>query len=277
MGNGARRHWSWLIVCVAVVSFCAIMAYSVRRDFGKVDIRPVRIADESGSIVAASLFRPVIASRKTRMPGVLVVHGFNNDKDTEDSFSIELARRGFVVLAPDFLGHGQSGGLADARRFMFGKDPKDTYSIEANSAYLYLKGLPFVDAANLGIMGHSMGGIAAQKLAAMNPDHKAINPHASILLPIPGLHNVLYSVARFDEFSGFRAGQLRTENLVYFAPWVKGFGLPAPIKWDTTYGDFTNGTPRRASSRDDTGPVAPLTGRTLGECSRRPFQESNNG
>ena len=268
MSTHMQKHWYWLLGCVAIVAFSAVLAYAIRRDFGKIDIQPVRIADESGSIVAANLFRPLAASSKAKMPGVLVIHGYSNDKDTEDSFSIELARRGFVVLAPDFLGHGESGGLAEPMRFMFGKDPKDTYSIGSNSAYLYLKDLPFVDAANIGIMGHSMGGIATQKLAAMNPDHKALNPHASILLPIPGLHDLLFSEARFDEFAGFRAMQLRTENLVANPTWVKALGLSNPsqtIQWDTTYGDFAQGTARRVTLINMDHHFTPITNKAVAE------------
>jgi pimeloyl-ACP methyl ester carboxylesterase len=266
MKDEMRKHWYWLIGSLAIVAFCAIMAYAIRRDFGRVDIQPVRIADESGAIVAANLFRPVAASPGAKMPGVLVIHGYSNDKDTEDSFSIELARRGFVVLAPDFLGHGESGGWADPMRFMFGKDPKDTYSIGSNSAYLYLKNLPFVDAANLGIMGHSMGGIATQKLAAMNPDHKALNPHASILLPIPGLHDLLFTEARFDEFLPFRAMQLRTENLVQNPAWFKALGLgDQPVQWDTTYGDFAKGTARRVTLINMDHHFTPITNKAVAE------------
>ena len=266
MRDEMRKHWYWLAGSLAIVAFCAIMAYAIRRDFGRVDIQPVRIADESGAIVAANLFRPVAASPGAKMPGVLVIHGYSNDKDTEDSFSIELARRGFVVLAPDFLGHGESGGWAEPMRFMFGKDPKDTYSIGSNSAYLYLKNLPFVDAANLGIMGHSMGGIATQKLAAMNPDHKALNPHASILLPIPGLHDLLFTEARFDEFLPFRAMQLRTENLVENPAWFKALGLgDQSVQWDTTYGDFAKGTARRVTLINMDHHFTPITNKAVAE------------
>ncbi len=81
------------------------------------------------------------------------MHGYQNDKYVQDPFSIELARRGFVVLAPDALGHGDSGGggLDVARMF---SDPK--YVMGNADALAYLITLPFVDAGNIGGV---MGGI----------------------------------------------------------------------------------------------------------------------
>ena len=100
-----------------------------------------------------------------------------------------------------------------------------------------------MDAGNLGIIGHSMGGIESQVVAAMNPDHKALNPHGSMLLGIPGLRNILFTVARFEEF--FREGEERTETMVANQMLIGKLGLDEPIQWDTTYGDISAGTARR--------------------------------
>ncbi|NLY91809.1 MAG: hypothetical protein GX081_09455 [Firmicutes bacterium] len=236
-----RRNIRLLVLCLAVIIFAVMMSYAIECDFGKVAIKQVKLVDESGADIAGILFRPKAATPENKMPAILNLHGLFNDKRAQDSFSIELARRGFVVLAIDTLGHGDSGGTAQLERFMSGSDP--SYSMGANTGYLYLKSLPFVDIENLGIIGHSMGGIESQVVAALNPDHKAINPHASMLLGIPGLHNILYTVARFEEF--FREGEVRTETMVDNPMLLGKLGLDDPIQWDTTYGDFSEGTARR--------------------------------
>jgi pimeloyl-ACP methyl ester carboxylesterase len=246
VNTSIRKHVYWLVACVVVITIASFMGYAVKHDFGKVDIQSVRIMDESGYTVAAKIYRPIAATPENKMPGVLAIPGYQNDKDAESSFAIELSRRGFVVMAMDFVGHGDSGGHCEVMRFMFG-DPADPYSIGANSAYHYLQTLPFVDANNLGIMGHSMGGIAAQKVAAMNPDVKAINPYCTLFIGIPGINNVLWTMARFDEFDIFREGQLRSENLNNDPAFAGRLGVPAPFEWDTTYGSFSDGTARRVA------------------------------
>jgi hypothetical protein len=264
METGIRKHVYWLIVCVVIIAFSAIMASVVKRGFGKVEVQSVRLIDDSGEIVSGNLFRPKAATPQNKMPGVLSMSGYQNDKDATNSFSIELARRGFVVLAADFLGHGDSGGNVQLIRFMFGK-PDDPYSLGMNTAYQYLKSLSFVDATNLALMGHSMGGVAAQKVAAMNPDHRAINPYATLLIGIPGLKNYLHTIDRYEEFDIFREMQPRTEGLINSPKFVGRFGLTAPIQWNTTYGDFSQGTGRRLAYVQMEHHFTPMTNKAVAE------------
>ena len=165
-----RRNAYWLIVCVAVIAFSAVMAHFIERDFGRVDVQFLSFVDSSGKVLTAKLFRPVAADPQNKMPGVLNLHGGNNDKDVHDALSIELSRRGFVVLAVDGYGQGDAQGLQDSGQ-VFGNP---MYTQGRDAGYLYLKGLPFVDTATVGIVGHSMGGIDALKLAAMHPEVKAV-------------------------------------------------------------------------------------------------------
>jgi pimeloyl-ACP methyl ester carboxylesterase len=235
MASDTRKHVNFLIVLVVVIAFSAVMAHLIERDFGKVTIENVRISDPSGVTLAGKLYIPDSASVESPKPGVLNLHGYQNDKDVQGPFSIELSRRGFVVLALDAFGHGDSGGALGMN-----EDPTNG----TNTGYLYLKSLPFVDAANLASMGHSMGGMESVAIGAINPDHKALNPHAS-LPGTPELNNVLVTQARYDEFTFFREFQLRTEELTSFPSRLAALGLEEPIEWDTTYGDFDDGSARR--------------------------------
>jgi pimeloyl-ACP methyl ester carboxylesterase len=74
----------------------------------------------------------------------------------QTNFSIEFARRGYVVLAIDMFGHGRSG--TEAVDF-----------IAAQPAVRYLSSLAFVDSRNIGIEGHSKGGLAATMAGAALP------------------------------------------------------------------------------------------------------------
>jgi pimeloyl-ACP methyl ester carboxylesterase len=189
------------------------------------------------------------------------MHGYQNDKNVQDPFSIELARRGFVVLAPDALGHGDSGaGLNLGGWFA---DP--TYVMGNETALEYLIKQPFVDAENIGVMGHSMGGMNAVKLPALFPENvKAVVQQASSP-GSPELPNLLMLQARYDEFQGFRENQLRTEELTSSETRLAALGLEGPVEWDTTYGSFEDGTARRMAFINMDHHLLPLMNKSVAE------------
>ena len=148
--------------------------------------------------------------------------------------SIELARRGFVVIATDGLGHGDLEGTFGFGLFF----ANPTAAMGTNSAYQYLKTLPFVDATKLGATGHSMGGLTSFAIADLNGDVKAIVSQDGGV-GTPGNSDVLFLKPTMAEMSG------SMDALVPVDP--QAFGLSAPVAWDTTYGDFAAGTARRAA------------------------------
>ena len=54
------------------------------------------------------LYTPKTATAETPAPGVLLLHGYQNDHETCAAYAIKLARRGAVVLCPDEYGHGST-------------------------------------------------------------------------------------------------------------------------------------------------------------------------
>ena len=228
-----NKQWMFLLVCVMLITGMVAGARLIETDFGRVRVTILRFPDPGGIILAAKLYVPQEASIDNKLPAVLALHGFQNDKETMDAYSIELARRGFVVLALDQFGHGDSSGS------MQQGDP----TLGGNTAYAYLKSLPYVDAGNLGILGHSMGAGTAIAVAEANPDHRAVNPQCGSA-GTPVLHNVLLTQAQYDEFLGFRENQPTSQFLTTNPDRLSAFGLPGPVEWDTLYGDFASGTAR---------------------------------
>ena len=113
MAINVRKQSFWLIFLVILIAISATMSHLIERDFGKVDVTKINIMTANGDIVVAKLFRPYIATPDNPVPAIVNMHGYQNDKNVQDPFSIELAKRGFVVLAPDSLGHGDSRGGLD--------------------------------------------------------------------------------------------------------------------------------------------------------------------
>ncbi|MEE4194919.1 MAG: alpha/beta fold hydrolase [Anaerolineae bacterium] len=229
------QHQLVVLLClVAAIFLCASLASQIERGFGKVDVSIITIEDPSGVEMTAKLYQPISATATDPKPAILALHGFQNDKETESAFAIEFSRRGFVVLALDQFGHGHTGRPEN------GGDP----TMGGDAAYNYLKTLPYVDAENIGIMGHSMGAGNTLAVAAANPDHKALNPKCGNA-GTPDLNNLLLTQARFEEFVGFRENEKRTEGLTTNAQRLEDLGLTGEASWGVTYGDFADGSARK--------------------------------
>ena len=261
MEINVRKNLIFLIVLVVIIAISAVIADQIESSFGKVEVSIVEIEDPDGNIVVAKLFRPKDATASNPLPAVLNMHGYQNDKDVQGPFSIELARRGFVVLATDALGHGDSGGGLNLGSWF--ADP--TYVMGNETALAWLIEQPYVDAEHIGVTGHSMGGMNAVKLPALFPENvKAVVQQASSP-GSPELPNLLMLQARYDEFLGFRENQPRTEDLTSSETRLAALGLEGPIEWDTTYGSFEDGTARRMAYINMDHHLLPLMNKSVAE------------
>lgn len=166
-----------------------------RVDLGDVVREKVTYAVEAGERVPAWVFVP----RKGTAPFAAVLchhqHGgqFGVGKDgpaglgstPDQHYGIELARRGYVTIAPDALCFGErhdaAGKLKDAayerfealHRLTEGKTLQGKYVWDARRALDYLESRPEVDKARLGMIGHSLGGQETLFTAACDPRIRA--------------------------------------------------------------------------------------------------------
>src|ERR1700712_456744 len=154
------RRWDFLVAGIMMILAGAFLAHAVQTS-GGVSLRDVRFAGDNGLTQSALLYVPKSATAAHPAPAVLASHGYINTREMQSPFAIELARRGFVVLAMDMVGHGYSEGSV---RLGPGQD------LGGPAALRYLQGLPYVDKANIGLEGHSMGGIPIATAAAAQPD-----------------------------------------------------------------------------------------------------------
>ena len=104
-----RQIRSLILTAVLVLSsfVCMFMANGIQTDNGNIKISEGVIQTDVGNI-SYKLYKPKTATRENKAPGVLLLHGYQNDHETCRAYSIELARRGVVVLAIDEYGHGKS-------------------------------------------------------------------------------------------------------------------------------------------------------------------------
>jgi len=241
------------LISVIIIFFSGGMSAAFQNNFGRIDVQEVAIVDDLGNKIVAKLYRPIGVSASNPAPGILGIHGYNNDKDVQRPASLELAKAGFVVLAIDRAAHGDSEGDTE---YLVGC---------LNAAYKWLEGLPFVNGSTvkgetkMGLFGHSMGYI----VAAMNPGHDAcvFETFPPFLYNFAVLHNVLHIWSEYEEWYdlpfAYITGTLPTP--LYSSDWtvaqVKTQGMsiletnagvaPGTGAVDTNYGNFGTGNAYR--------------------------------
>lgn len=242
-----RETKMFLILCTVLIFFFGLMAHTIQTDFNSIDVSEVKIVTSDGTVIVGNLFRPKDVNVDNTAPGILGLHGYNNDKKIQRGTALELAKAGFVVLIIDQEGHGSSDGPYSSIY--------DTSA--ASAAYDWLEALPFVngtkekDETMMGIYGHSMGYIRGWLLAQSKPGHDAcVFESFAPQLKFPTTHNVLHTWAEYEEWysvdlsGGFYFENMTVEQVYETGLLITGIngGLLGPGEVDTTYGDFSNGT-----------------------------------
>ncbi|MGM9605405.1 MAG: hypothetical protein ACI3XG_10115 [Faecousia sp.] len=303
------KYAALLLLLLAAALALMAVADGIQRDWGRVEVTDGVIETQAGNLTY-KLYTPLTATAAQRAPGVLLLHGYQNDHETCAAYAIELARRGAVVLALDEYGHGDTSvGLAE-RGYVnhkvtvnYGQDSEeagtyveisgptrykllmnfsnlsffdDRYSADEEgnritdsscggiAAYAVLAAMDNVDDTRLAVSGHSMGtwsswSVAAAFSDAVNDRGESIAPKAVVLqcgelfrssvYQSDAIHfnNVLLLQAKYDEFSYFRDYQNNVDDALLTSGLRTEFlGTDAEhAAWNTTYGDFADGTARR--------------------------------
>lgn len=146
-----------LMVAIAIVFLASAMASYLQTSGGTVSLESVKLPTQNGQWVVADLFKPKSATEETPAPLVVVVPGFQRSKETLSNISLELARRGFVVIAIDPYAQGGSSSSLSPRAAT-----TEGYGMFAIVDYAYdTPNLNYVDKYRIGATGHSAGGNAA--------------------------------------------------------------------------------------------------------------------
>ena len=236
------------------------LAHAVQTSGGVV-IDDVRIELGDGKRLSALLYRPPNATAQHPAPGILAVHGYINSRETQSGFAIEFARRGYVVLAIDQTGHGFSEGVAFSTGY------------GGPAALAYLRSLDFVDGANIGLEGHSMGGWTSLAAAADQPDgYRSIALVGSSTGPgfapvgTPGFpRNLGVIFSRFDEFSELMWGVKDAADIGSSDKLKAVFGTLDDVVPERVYGSIDAGTARWLTIPNTTHPGDHLSTEAIGD------------
>jgi dienelactone hydrolase len=233
------RKWGFFVLGWLLILGGSFLAHWVQTSGGQVRIEDVRFAGDGGITQSGLLYVPKTATAARPAPAVLASHGYINTREMQSPFAIELARRGFVVLAMDMAGHGYSEGAVGQQTDFGGP-----------AALRYLQSRPEVNRTAIGMEGHSMGGGPILAAAVAQPDG-----YRSLVLEgsTPGLlrakappnpRNVAVVFGQFDEFAGLM-WQVPKGSMVETSPrLMKLFGATGPVEEGKVYGDIQAGTAR---------------------------------
>lgn len=152
-----------MVVIISLVLFFGgfIMADRAQKDNGNVKVSRIDFITNEGIRMSAKIYIPKNASAQTPAPGILALPGGNACLENLSSITIELSRRGYVVMAIDPYTIGRS-------------DESKTSDVGARDAMNYLCSLDFVDKTRLGAIGHSAGAGRALSAVTVDEDKKVL-------------------------------------------------------------------------------------------------------
>lgn len=167
------------------------------RVFDKFTVKTIRLSVTAKSQVVADLYLPksvtspslnkdrpssnkknktpqklpaILALHPTGQAGKRIIGGDSPRKNRQ--YANELARRGYIVFAPDYPSFGE------LKSHDFGKDGFDSGTMQGIVNHMrcvdYLESLEIVDRKKIGVIGHSLGGHNSIFVAAFDPRLKAI-------------------------------------------------------------------------------------------------------
>jgi dienelactone hydrolase len=239
------RKWTLAALGAVLIVVGSLLAFFIQTSGGKVSVQDVRYPAEDGVVMSGLLYVPKGATAEHPAPAVLISHGLINTREMQSPFAIELSRRGYVVLAMDMSGHGFSGGVLGQN------------GAGGPAAFKYLQSRPFVDKANIGLEGHSLGGAPVIAAVRANPEgYKAMVLEGSSPAlggrrapPMPGsappapLRNLLVVFGQYDEFPTMWQSKKGSE--VGKSAMMKGlFKTPADVVPGQLYGAIEDGSAR---------------------------------
>lgn len=164
----------------------------------------------------------------TGWPVIIINHGYSDpatyqtDGSPYSAFVAAFARAGYMVLKPDYRGHGQSQGVAS------GGHLSPVYAYDLLNLVSTLQVDSRFDASRIGLFGHSMGGDEVLRALVVSKSIKA----AAFLAGVVGsMYDIFYNWPQTPASAVSPVPQqLAVENTV-----IATYGTPAgnPAFWNS--------------------------------------------
>ena len=147
--------------------------------------------DSAGATIYANLYYPQKdLDFQEKHPLVIYAHGIGWQKDIDLRISLELTKRGFFVASLDYQGHGESSGHLLTVDQITGKPGLAQDCSKLLDAIESLDAYNQIDGNQVGLIGHSMGGLVVLINGAVDPRFSATISWAGVA-DISGIGNYL--------------------------------------------------------------------------------------
>lgn len=73
------------LICIIIMVSAMSIAYGFKTDFGNIDISTLRLQTDNGHSISYKIYVPDTATAEQPAPSVLLIHGYQNDKDTSSA------------------------------------------------------------------------------------------------------------------------------------------------------------------------------------------------
>ncbi len=161
------------------------------------------VETKDGVQISFNVFEPINEDEEKK--AIIIGHGIIVNKEVMKGYAIELAAAGYLAVAIDFRGHGQSSGELTV----------DDLTNEIKAVKSYLEKRNDVDTHNLGYIGYSMGGFPGNEIVKKDEDFKCfIGVGTSLDIEKDDIDanrtlNILMIYAQYDE--AFRLSDLKKQ------------------------------------------------------------------
>jgi pimeloyl-ACP methyl ester carboxylesterase len=162
-------------------------------------------------------------------PAIIFNHGFIPPKEYRTTeryiaYVDGFARNGYIVLRPDYRGHGSSEGVAG------GAYSSNGYTIDVLNAVSSLKRRSDVNTSKIGMWGHSMGGFITLRVMVASQDIKAGVIWGGVVGSYDDiLNNWRRRQTNITPFPSSTGGQVATTNLrSSVLQKTRSFGIRSP-------------------------------------------------
>ena len=152
------------IAVVFMVGCAALAAAAARRP--DIHAEYVKYASDGDSVTAYLAY----PERRDPAPAVIVIHEIFGLSDFIRQTTEQLARDGFVAIAPDLLSRrGGTPAAGDSARRLIGGLPPDSVTADLDATAAYLRTVRAARGDRIGVIGFCWGGGQSFRYATNNP------------------------------------------------------------------------------------------------------------
>lgn len=171
---GTRRIGGWAVSSLGIaavgVGGLSLTAYPPNRLSPDIHAEYVRYASGADTVTAYLAY----PERRDAAPAVIVIHEIFGLSDFIRQTTEQLAKDGFVAIAPDLLSRrGGTPAAGDSARRLIGSLPPDSVTADLDATAAFLKTVKAARPDRIGVIGFCWGGGESFRYATNNPALRA--------------------------------------------------------------------------------------------------------